>query len=72
MADLSTNYMNLPLKNPVIAGSCGLTKSLVNIKKLEEVGVGAVVLKSLFEEQIIADNEDKRAFHLASGIIRLP
>jgi len=57
MADLSTNYMNLPLKNPVIAGSCGLTKSLVNIKKLEEVGVGAVVLKSLFEEQIIADNE---------------
>lgn len=52
MIDLSTNYMGLQLKSPVIAASSGLTKSVENVKELAEKGVGAVVLKSLFEEQI--------------------
>jgi dihydroorotate dehydrogenase (fumarate) len=50
--DLSTTYMGLKLKNPVIVGSSGLTNSVKNIKEIEENGAGAVVLKSLFEEQI--------------------
>jgi len=53
MADLHTSYLGLQLKNPLIAASCGLTNSLDSIKKLAEYGIGAVVLKSLFEEQIL-------------------
>ncbi len=52
MKDLSTSYMGLQLKNPVIVGSSGLTRNLDNLKIIEEKGAGAVVLKSLFEEQI--------------------
>ncbi len=44
--------MGLDLRNPIIAGSSGLTNSVENLVKLEEHGAGAVVLKSLFEEQI--------------------
>jgi dihydroorotate dehydrogenase (fumarate) len=44
--------MGLKLRNPIIAGSSGLTSTLDNIIKLQESGIGAVVLKSLFEEQI--------------------
>ncbi|HSW67206.1 MAG TPA: dihydroorotate dehydrogenase-like protein [Bacteroidales bacterium] len=52
MVNLSTKYMGLELRNPIIAGSCGLTNSVENIKELEKEGAAAVVLKSLFEEQI--------------------
>ncbi len=52
MIDLSTKYLGLDLKNPLIVGSCGLTSSVDQIKKLAENNAGAVVLKSLFEEQI--------------------
>ncbi len=52
MADLSTTYLGLKLKNPVIVSSSGLTNSVNKIEKLAEYGAGAVVLKSLFEEQI--------------------
>jgi len=52
MADLRTKYMGLELKNPVIAGSSGMTNSVEKVVELEKAGVGAVVLKSLFEEQI--------------------
>ena len=52
MAQLSTNYAGLSLKNPIIVSSSGLTNSVEKIKKLEEAGAGAVVLKSVFEEQI--------------------
>ncbi len=52
MPNLSTTYLGLKLRNPIIVGSSGLTKSVDNIKKLESNGAGAVVLKSLFEEQI--------------------
>lgn len=53
MIDFTTNYMGLQLKNPIIIGSSGLTGTLEGIKKLEENGAGAVVLKSIFEEQIM-------------------
>ncbi|WP_282016247.1 dihydroorotate dehydrogenase-like protein [Marinifilum flexuosum] len=52
MINLETTYMGLPLKNPVIVSSSGLTNSVRKIKIIEEKGAGAVVLKSLFEEQI--------------------
>jgi dihydroorotate dehydrogenase (fumarate) len=55
MKDLSTTYLGLDLKNPLIVGSCGLTNSVKKIGELAESGAGAVVLKSLFEEQILAD-----------------
>ncbi len=52
MANIETSWMGLKLKNPLIAASSGLTNSVENIVELERNGVGAVVLKSLFEEQI--------------------
>jgi dihydroorotate dehydrogenase (fumarate) len=55
MIDLSTTYMGLKLKNPVIVGSSGLTRSVTNLIEIENRGAGAVVLKSLFEEQIKND-----------------
>ncbi len=51
--DLSVKYMGLDLKSPLIIGSSGLTNSVEKIKELESFGAGAVVLKSLFEEQIL-------------------
>jgi len=53
MANLTTNYLGLKLKNPVIVSSSGLTSNLESIKQLEKNGTAAVVLKSLFEEQIL-------------------
>jgi dihydroorotate dehydrogenase (fumarate) len=55
MKDLSTKYLGLQLKNPIIVGSSGLTDSTEKIKKLAANNAGAVVLKSLFEEQILAE-----------------
>ena len=52
MANLNVKYLGLDLKNPIIAGSSGLTNSIENLKALEEAGAGAVVLKSIFEEEI--------------------
>jgi len=52
MANLTTKYMGLLLKSPIIIGSSGLTNSVENIIEFENRGAGAVVLKSLFEEQI--------------------
>jgi dihydroorotate dehydrogenase (fumarate) len=52
MANLETTYMGLKLRNPLIAGSSGLTNSLANLKELADKGIGAIVLKSVFEEQI--------------------
>jgi dihydroorotate dehydrogenase (fumarate) len=52
MANLETTYLGLNLKNPLVAASSGITNSVEKIKKLEQAGIGAVVLKSVFEEQI--------------------
>ncbi|GAP43047.1 dihydroorotate dehydrogenase [Lentimicrobium saccharophilum] len=53
MANIETKYMGLTLSSPVIIGSSGLTSSLANIREFAGRGAGAVVLKSLFEEQIM-------------------
>ncbi len=58
MADLSTKYLGLQLKNPFIAASSGLTASFDNIKKLENAGIAAVVLKSIFEEEILIEAKE--------------
>ncbi len=52
MTKLDTTYLGLKLRNPLIAGSSGLTGSVDKIREMEEAGIGAVVLKSVFEEQI--------------------
>ncbi|MEG1838043.1 MAG: dihydroorotate dehydrogenase-like protein [Bacteroidaceae bacterium] len=52
MIDLTTTFAGLKLKNPIIIGSSGLTSNAENNKKLEAAGAGAIVLKSIFEEQI--------------------
>jgi dihydroorotate dehydrogenase (fumarate) len=52
MADLSCKYLGLQLKNPIVVGSSGLTSTLENLKIISQLGAGAVVLKSIFEEQI--------------------
>jgi len=57
MSDLSTPFMGLSLRNPIIAGSSGLMNNLDYLKRLDEAGVGAVVLKSIFEEQIRIETE---------------
>ncbi len=56
MADLSCKYLGLELKNPLIAASGPLTRSIESLKKCEEAGAAAVVLKSIFEEQIDIDS----------------
>ena len=50
--DLSTRYLGMPLKHPIVASASPLTGSIDSLKRLEDAGVAAVVLPSLFEEQI--------------------
>jgi dihydroorotate dehydrogenase (fumarate) len=59
MQNLNTSYLGLELRNPVIIASSGLTDSLQSIIALEEAGAGAIVLKSLFEEEIVSEMETK-------------
>jgi dihydroorotate dehydrogenase (fumarate) len=59
MVDLTTKYLGITLTNPIIIGSSGLTDSTEKIKELEKNGAGAVVLKSLFEEEILLEAEYK-------------
>jgi len=55
MINLSTTYLGLDLKNPLIAASSGITSNLTNLIELENRGIAAVVLKSLFEEEIVSE-----------------
>ncbi len=52
MINLTTNYMGIELKNPIIAGASGMSSDLNMLKKLEAAGAAAVIYKTLFEEQI--------------------
>ncbi len=56
MADLSTTYMGVKLKNPLILGASNLVTKPETIKQIEEAGIGAIVYRSLFEEQIQLEN----------------
>ena len=55
--DLTTKYLGLTLKNPLVVSASPLSENLGNIKKMEQAGAAAVVMHSLFEEQIEQDSE---------------
>lgn len=64
MADLSVSFMGLKLNSPLILGSSTLSKNIENIKAAENEGAGAIILKSLFEEELRAeDAEYADSFH---------
>mgnify|MGYP001127690018 CR=1 FL=1 len=69
MADLKTTYLGLALKNPLIAGASDLTADVDGIRRIEEAGAGAIVLKSLFEEQVQLERY-KLSEELAQGEAR--
>jgi dihydroorotate dehydrogenase (fumarate) len=56
MIDLSTTYLGLTLRSPIVASSSPLCRDLDSLRRLEAAGAGAVVLHSLFEEQIMLDS----------------
>ena len=57
MIDFSTQYLGCRLRSPLVASSSPLCKTMDNLRRLDEAGVGAVVLHSLFEEQITLESE---------------
>ena len=61
-ADLSTEYMGLQLPHPIVAAACPLTGDLDMLRRLEDAGVAAAVLPSLFEEQIEHDEMENHRF----------
>lgn len=56
MADLSTVYLGLKLKNPLVSSASPLAEHVETVQRLEEAGIAAVVMDSLFEEQIIHES----------------
>lgn len=78
MIDLTTQYVGLALKNPLIASASPLTGSVDSIRRLEDSGIAAIVLPSLFEEQlalesVLIDNDLSRgADEFAEAITYLP
>jgi dihydroorotate dehydrogenase (fumarate) len=64
--DLSTKYLGLTLKNPLVVSASPLSEDIDNIRKMEEAGASAVVLQSLFEEQITVDSYELDR-HLSGG-----
>jgi dihydroorotate dehydrogenase (fumarate) len=57
MPDLSTTYLGLPLRSPLVASASPLCEEVANIRRMEDAGAGAVVLHSLFEEQITLESQ---------------
>ena len=57
MIDLTTKYLGMELRNPIVASASPLSESLDNIRRLEDHGIGAIVLPSLFEEQLDIESE---------------
>jgi len=56
--DLTTTYLGLKLKNPLVASAGPLSKTVDNVRRMEEAGISAVVMYSLFEEQIIHESNE--------------
>lgn len=69
MADLSVKYLGLDLRTPLIAASSGLTDNIENLKRFEKHGAGAVILKSLFEEEIRIEKDANLSKMSSSGFI---
>src|SRR6185295_14927190 len=64
---LSTNYLGMTLKNPIVVSSSPLSHNIDSIRRLEDAGAAAVVMYSLFEEQIGFDSYYVD-YHLTQGI----
>lgn len=58
MIDLSTDYLGIKLKNPLVASASPLCENIENIKKMEKSGIAAVILHSLFEEQVLLQEKE--------------
>jgi dihydroorotate dehydrogenase (fumarate) len=65
--DLSTTYLGLKLKNPLVASASPLCEDLGNIRRIEDAGAAAVVLQSLFEEQLEIEEDDLDRFLIESS-----
>ncbi len=78
MPDLSTTYLGLKLKNPIVPSSSPMMQKLDHVKRMEDAGAAAVVLHSLFEEQIIRDADmldhalDQGAHSFAEALTYFP
>jgi dihydroorotate dehydrogenase (fumarate) len=62
MIDLSTSYLGLILKNPLVASAGPLSKDIDQIRRMEDAGLSAIVLHSLFEEQITIESQQLDRF----------
>jgi dihydroorotate dehydrogenase (fumarate) len=60
--DLSTTYLGLKLKNPLVASASPMCQDVNNVRRMEDAGASAVVLQSLFEEQLDIDNDELDRF----------
>jgi dihydroorotate dehydrogenase (fumarate) len=70
--DLRTTYLNLPLRTPLVVSACGpLSEDIDNIKRMEDAGAAAVVLYSLFEEQLRQESHELD-HHLTAGTESFP
>jgi dihydroorotate dehydrogenase (fumarate) len=67
VTDLSTDYMGLALRNPLVASASPLSRTVDGVRRLAQAGVGAVVLYSLFEEQILREAEENARLVDAGG-----
>jgi dihydroorotate dehydrogenase (fumarate) len=65
--DLTTRYLGLTLKNPLVASASPLTGDLGNLRRLEDFGAAAVVLPSIFEEEIEAEEAESERLTIARG-----
>ncbi len=68
MIDLSTQYLGLKLANPLVPSASPLTKDISTAKQLEDAGAAALVMYSLFEEKIVAEEEQLQRFYYQQGI----
>ena len=66
MVDLKTNYLGLKLHSPLVVSASPLSRDIDGICRLEDAGASAVVLYSLFEEQLRQEEADLN-YHLAAG-----
>ena len=64
MTNLQTRFFGLKLQNPIIIASSGLTAEIKNIKQFSELGAGAIVLKSVYEEEVINEYNPVSYTHL--------
>src|SRR5215475_8048196 len=60
--DLTTHYLGLTLRSPLVASSSPMCQDVGNVRRIEDAGAAAVVLQSLFEEQIELDNDELDRF----------